>query len=112
MIGSLDSNLPKEIFRETNDLQTRYAPFKGWSRKPYNGQFVTIDSLGNRVNGSAINTDNNVSIHFYGGSTIWGTGVSDEQTIPSYFQRISNIETMNFENASCLPEVAPALNWA
>ena len=33
---------------------------------------------------------------FFGGSTMWGTGASDSQTIPSHFNSLTNMSVYNF----------------
>jgi len=72
--------------REEQDKVTwgmgRYEPYVEWSRCPYNGRFVSIGRNGLRktlVN----NCSMPIRIHVYGGSTVWGTGVKDADTLPS-----------------------------
>lgn len=78
-----------EIKAEFSQLETEYKPFIGWSRKPIKKKFTNIDSSGNRATvNQNINSDR--VIRFFGGSTMWGTGVDDFNTIPSLFDKCSN----------------------
>jgi len=73
-----------------------YESFIGWRGSKRAERIVNIDDEGNRI------TDNNSSspksiFDFYGGSTTWGWGVSDANTIPSRFARITKtISARNF----------------
>jgi len=81
----------KQHFQEFADLEMTYQPFVEWRRKPYQGQTITIDSTGCRQHQKPLNTlesDTAVKyVHFFGGSTMWGTGVDDNHTIPALCQK-------------------------
>jgi lysophospholipase L1-like esterase len=72
------------IFREFRDLRTVYAPYQGWSRAPYQGEVTTVGPDGDRLH-AATTVDPVATVRFFGGSTIWGTGVTDQGTIPALF---------------------------
>tara|TARA_B100001750_G_scaffold246516_1_gene269089 strand:- start:319 stop:1674 length:1356 start_codon:yes stop_codon:yes gene_type:complete len=67
-----------------------YKPYVGWSRSKFSGEYINIDSDGNRETWFPINkklSDSIPIIYFFGGSTIWGTGARDEYTIPSILSK-------------------------
>jgi hypothetical protein len=65
-----------------------YASFIGWRSSKRTGRMLNIDDEGNRITSN--NSDFPISVFdFYGGSTTWGWGVSDANTIPSRFARIA-----------------------
>lgn len=72
------------IYREKEQLETQYVPYVAWARKPFSGRTITINSEGDRTHLSAI--DQPIKhVRFFGGSTMWGTGVDDQNTIPAHF---------------------------
>lgn len=72
-------------FREFAALDTEYRSYYGWRRLPFAGETITIDGNGIRRTVQGAKTDPARSIAFFGGSTMWGSGVNDENTIPSLF---------------------------
>ncbi|MEG4503172.1 hypothetical protein QUA81_04165 [Microcoleus sp. F6_B4] len=94
-----DRETAKLHFQEFNQLSTQFEPFIGWSRKPFHGETININAKGDRIHknettSEAISPDV-TSIDFFGGSTMWGTGVVDTETIPALFNKISKIPTFN-----------------
>jgi len=83
-------------FEEFRSLKTTYYDFVVWKRDDFNGETIQIkDGLRRTTNDkSLLNTKKNYA--FFGGSTMWGTGSSDEFTIPSQFSRITNFKSYNF----------------
>jgi len=77
----------RSIFAEFNTLATQYKPYVGWTRKEFHGITTTIDGEGDRQHRQNFNSSV-ATIRFFGGSTIWGTGVDDEGTIPAEFNRL------------------------
>jgi hypothetical protein len=68
-----------------------YEPFIGWRSNKTAGQMLNIDNEGNRITDNSTNTSSTATtVDFYGGSTMWGYGVSDANTVPSRFARLSN----------------------
>jgi len=83
----LDKERTKKIFAETRRVDTRYAPFVEWKRKPFRGETVNIDAAGDRIHRPPGEGRRGV-IRFFGGSTTWGTGVDDDHTIPALFNAL------------------------
>lgn len=84
-----DSAYNRLVYDEFYKLTTIYQPYVVWSRNPFKGQTTTIDSTGDRVtpNNPINSSDIETRVHFFGGSTMWGTGVDDLGTIPSFYQQ-------------------------
>ena len=52
----------------------------------FSGRFINVDEDGVRRTVKGSPTENSRKVFMFGGSTMWGTGSSDEQTIPSFVQ--------------------------
>lgn len=74
------------ILHEFHELETRYEPFLGWSRRPFAGQTTTVNDAGDRVHARPAGDAAGV-VRFFGGSAMWGTGLDDDSTIPALFNR-------------------------
>lgn len=72
-------------FADLSQIRFDYKPFLEWAPAPFNGQVTKIGADGLRaVSGGG----NGESVRLFGGSTMWGTGVSDAQTIPGQVARL------------------------
>jgi hypothetical protein len=81
----------KEHFKEFASLDVKYSSFSGWRSKFFNGKTINIDSNGIRATIPFYTQSNNtISTIWMGGSTVWGFGVNDENTIPSLFSNLGN----------------------
>jgi hypothetical protein len=79
-----DRDAAIRFYREKKQLHTRYVPYTAWSRKPFSGEAITINREGDRIH--SLTTDHPINhIRFFGGSTMWGSGVDDQNTIPAHF---------------------------
>ena len=87
----------RKVFEEFYDLKTDYVPYLIWTRKPYRGETTTVDSSGDRVTmyHPTVIHDTIRHIRFFGGSAMWGTGVDDFGTIPSYYQKNTTNELVH-----------------
>ena len=75
------------IYREKKQLETRYVPYIAWSRKPFSGKTTTVNDEGDRIH--PFTTDRPIKhVRFFGGSTMWGTGVDDHNTIPAHYNAL------------------------
>ena len=87
-------------FREINDLLKEtwsrnymYEPFIQFKERPYKGDYVNIDNNGFRYTknqGPWPPQSDSINIFLFGGSTTFGYGVSDNQTVASYLQEYLN----------------------
>ncbi|MGE3832550.1 MAG: hypothetical protein AB7F76_16280, partial [Parvibaculaceae bacterium] len=80
--ASLPSYADKEhalqIFRDQRASIKQYVPFIEWRRTAYKSETVNIDDQGYRIHTSGLdNLPGATTIGFFGGSTMWGTGVDD-----------------------------------
>jgi lysophospholipase L1-like esterase len=65
-----------------------WAPFVQWRQRPFRGTYFTIDEQGWRATpGGDGNLEGAVSVHCFGGSTMFGVGARAEWTIPALLQR-------------------------
>ncbi len=71
---------------------TNYQPFYGWRRNGFKGRYINISKCGiRRTWNPPFKGDNEVKTVFcFGGSTVWGSGVRDEFTIPSLLSKKLN----------------------
>lgn len=86
-------------FEEFAALRTRYQDFIGWRRQPFAGTTITIDEAGYRRHpgGAGMNES---EVWVFGGSAVWGPGVTDAGTIPARLQALSARPSFNFGEAA------------
>jgi len=91
-------NWAKEHFQEFLKLKVEYHDYLIWRRVAFDGKTIKIDKNGFRLNNydEEMVSFKNSDAWFFGGSTMWGSGSRNEDTIPSKFERISNIKSINF----------------
>ncbi len=63
-----------------------FEPYIHWNRDEFSGRFINVDSDGVRRTVKSAPPESSQKIFMFGGSTMWGTGAPDGQTIPSYVQ--------------------------
>jgi len=87
----------EEYLRRGTVFEDRYVPFLIWGEKPFHGEYINIDesfmgSLRRTVNslGPACDQAPRKVIWMFGGSTVFGWGVPDTETIPSNLSRELN----------------------
>jgi hypothetical protein len=82
----------REIFKDYNKVQHLYEPFVGWKTRPYKGFTTNINQEGIRKTASVSQISDSVreTVRFFGGSTLWGEGSDDSNTIPSLFQKLNS----------------------
>jgi hypothetical protein len=90
-------------FEEFAELQSEYVSYIDWRRLPYKGQTINIDEQGIRYTPqSELATEKSPLVVFLGGSSMWGTGSNDANTIPALFAQIARgrYRTVNYGEAS------------
>ncbi len=81
----LATPLAVKYWREHNaSLGYDYLPFIVWRHVPYNGEMIVVDNDGLRRTSHAHCERNAYTIWMFGGSTMWGSGSPDWETIPSF----------------------------
>lgn len=83
-------------FAEFDSLGTNYVSYVGWRRAPFKGE--TINLVGPLAQRATVGRPdpNKPSVYFFGGSTMWGTGADDANTIPSLVAQIGGFHAENF----------------
>ncbi len=89
-----NKELSNQIFFEQNKVTYKFRAYLGWKSDPLKTKYTNI--LGKYNSRYSVNQSLNKSIWFFGGSTVWGTGVSDQNTIPSFFSKLTNKKVYNF----------------
>lgn len=83
-------------FREEASLDTRYVSYFEWRRKEFEGKTITIAGPYGQRRTVGPTDATKPSVYFFGGSTMWGTGADDANTIPSQFAQLSGFRAENF----------------
>ncbi len=87
-------NLPEInlFYSELTEFKSyQYDSFLAWKNSPnIKGKYINTDALGRRVTIQDNNHSTSKTLHFFGGSTMWGHSVIDSGTIPSQFALINN----------------------
>ncbi|HKD85637.1 MAG TPA: SGNH/GDSL hydrolase family protein [Terriglobales bacterium] len=79
-------NLVSENYRES---RLEFEPFTGFRQKPVRGKFVNVDPAGFRFSKDQAPwppRSDTVNVFVFGGSTTFGFGLPDDETIASYLQ--------------------------
>lgn len=74
----------------------QWQPYVYFRRKPYAGKLIHVDANGFRVTLNANVTHNQGAVWLFGGSTVWGTGVSDAHTLASELAQLRSQQVLNF----------------
>jgi hypothetical protein len=87
-----DVSWAKEYFKDFNRLKDdNYESYIGWRKTAFTSTYINIDSSGDRITPQYSKvTDSVTKILFLGGSTMWGTGSPDDETIPAFFSKGDN----------------------
>ena len=83
------------LFFVKNYANFQYHDYYTYKRQSYVSNDVNIKKNGIRVSFIPSNP-NNIKNYFFGGSTIWGSGVSDFDTIPSLYSKITLSRSYNY----------------
>ena len=84
-------------FAEFQQLSAEYEAYYGWRFLPFQGETINLDQDGFRRSFRSSEAAPHRTIAFFGGSTLFGPGALDDQTIPSYFVRMNpDFEAFNF----------------
>jgi len=78
------------LMKEAYERPLIYAPYAHFTELPRNGNFVNVSEAGFRLvedQGPWPLDQQNVNVFVFGGSTTFGYGVTDTETIPSALQR-------------------------
>ena len=85
-----DHEYARAVFADYNRIQHRYEPFVGWKALPYSGKTTHISQTGLRSHDlEAADSNEKPVVRFFGGSTMWGEGSDDDNTIPALFNQLN-----------------------
>ena len=87
-----------QLLTETWSRSFECVPFVHFQEAPHTGQYVNVDSAGFRWNSNTPPVfppgDETFTIFVFGGSTTFGYGVADHETIPAYLETLLNQRTI------------------
>ena len=80
-----------QLFREFHATERIvYEPYTIWDRRFYHGELINIDIEGFRKTANNSEAEDVMMVWMFGGSTMWGEGAPDDETIPSYMAEMLN----------------------
>jgi hypothetical protein len=80
-----DKDEAKRIFRDFYRTENAFSAYDEVRLKPFTSETTNVDAAGLRVTPRA-SPSATAMVRFFGGSTMWGTGVDDAHTIPALTQ--------------------------
>lgn len=86
-----------KFFYENKNLEFIFSDFTLWKAKKYKGETINIlhpENIRKTFKPKILKNDKKA--YFFGGSTAWGFGVTDELTLASLFAKKYKIETFNY----------------
>jgi lysophospholipase L1-like esterase len=86
----------KELVRETKERPFNSEPYVMFTEPPYHGRYINVADQGYRLapqQGPWPMDPKNYNVLTFGGSTMFGYGVADDQTIPAYIQGLLQSST-------------------
>lgn len=84
-----------ELWRNTLASRWRYEPIVGFVAEQQQSRFVNVNAGGIRSNGGLAHSIDG-AIWFLGGSTTFGYGVADSETIPAFLEQELGRPVVNF----------------
>ena len=85
-----------DLLSHTYSIGWEYEPWVGFKEKERTSKFVNINKEGIRLNNKEDKIKLQNNIWFFGGSTAFGYGVADYETIPSYLEKLEKNKVINF----------------
>ncbi|MBX2966271.1 MAG: SGNH/GDSL hydrolase family protein [Cyclobacteriaceae bacterium] len=89
-----DHRYAEDIFKDYHSIAHRYKPFSEWQMLPYEGKTLHTNEQGLRVHTPPPGSTDEPIIRFFGGSTMWGEGSDDANTIPALVHQKINTGTV------------------
>ena len=88
----------RDFWTEFTKLEFQFTSFDLYERADFSGNAIRIlDGLRHTTNTrSATQSLNNLEVRLFGGSTAWGFGVDDQNTIPSLINDVGGFKSKNF----------------
>jgi hypothetical protein len=86
----------RQHFEEFHALRSRYVSYIGWRREPFQGKTITLEGPYARRKTVGAGDAAKPSVYFFGGSTMWGMGADDANTIPSLVTQLGGFRSQNY----------------
>tara|TARA_B100000965_G_scaffold295812_1_gene253985 strand:+ start:2182 stop:3321 length:1140 start_codon:yes stop_codon:yes gene_type:complete len=88
----------KQYFEDEFQVKGEYHAFVGYKERPFSSETINIDNDGYRI---SRNNSDKPDIYFLGGSTMFGYGSDDMNSIPSLFSKLTDdsLSVRNMGNA-------------
>ena len=86
----------QQYYLDKDKVEGEYVSYLGFTEKFLNSETININKIGVR---NSLNHDDNAEVLFLGGSTMFGFGSNDGNTIPSKFGKASGMTVKNLGNA-------------
>jgi hypothetical protein len=83
-------------FVELHSQSTGYVSYLGWRRQPFKGSTINIAGPYGQRETVGPGAPDKPSVYFFGGSTMWGTGADDANTIPSLVTQLGGFRSQNY----------------
>jgi hypothetical protein len=83
-------------FVEFAALSSRYISYIEWRREPFKGKTINLSGPYALRATVGAGESGKPSVYFFGGSTMWGTGADDANTIPSLVTQIGGYRAVNW----------------
>lgn len=77
----------EKMYFEYNELELKWTAYTHFSLKSFNGTYNKINAKGNRKTINKVSDSTAIKVFCFGGSTMYGIGSSNEQTIPSLLSK-------------------------
>jgi hypothetical protein len=94
--AAADHEWVRKFWLENDRTKSTYRSYVGWRGLPSQGETITIAGHYGQRHTVQAAAPSDTKVYFFGGSTMWGSGVDDARTIPSYFAKLSGMHTENF----------------
>lgn len=105
----MDAQSIDQLLRESWSRPYDYEPYTQFRERPFRGRFVNVAEAGYRYSrdqGSWPPAQDQYTVFVFGGSTTFGYGLPDDQTVPSFLQEDlrratdRNVRVYNFGRSS------------
>ncbi|MBM3935392.1 MAG: SGNH/GDSL hydrolase family protein [SAR202 cluster bacterium] len=67
-----------------------YEPYNIWLRRYFKGEYTNVDFEGRRATHFSSQSEDALEVWMFGGSTTWGVGAKDDETVPSLVAKLLN----------------------
>ena len=94
--SAADAEWVRKFWLENDRTKIHLQKLRRLARPPSQGNTINIKGHYGQRHTVQAATPNHTKVYFFGGSTMWGSGVDDARTNPSYFAKLSGMHAENF----------------